>query len=198
MKNIQYPLNFRFKIGTLANDFVISDSTDHVHAYVRQKMFKFIEEIQVFTDESRAEIQYVIKANKWIDFSASYLFYDQNGEQLGRVARKGMASLWKARYLVFDKNDRQLFTIQEENGWTKVWDALLGEVPILGMFTGYLFNPKYKVVRGDESLVARMKKDASFFGRKFSVEKLGDMNEEEQESVILSLMMMILLERRRG
>jgi hypothetical protein len=109
-----------------------------------------------------------------------------------------MASLWKARYLVFDKNDRQVFTIQEEKGWTKVWDAVLGEVPILGMFTGYFFNPKYKVVRGDDMLVARMTKDASFFGRKFSVDKLGDLSDEEQESVILSLMMMILLERRRG
>ncbi len=198
MKNLDFPLHFRFRVGTLANDFVITDDHDRMVGYVRQKLFRFVEEIQVFTDETRSEIQYVIKANKWIDFSASYLFYDANGEQIGRVARKGVASLWKARYLIFDKNDRQLFSIQEEKGWTKVWDALLGEVPVIGMFTGYFFNPSYKVTRSDDHIVARLTKDKSFFGRKFTVNKHCDLREEEQENIMLSLMMMILLERKRG
>jgi hypothetical protein len=33
-----------------------------------------------------------------------------------------------------------VMTVQEENGWIKVLDALMGEVPVVGMFTGYLFN----------------------------------------------------------
>jgi hypothetical protein len=69
----------------------------------------------------------------------------------------------------------------------------------LGIFTGYLFNPTYIVTRpnsGEE--VVRLKKEPSFFGRKFSVDKLNFMSQDEEERVILSLMMMILLERRRG
>lgn len=198
MKNNNYPLKLSFKIGTMANDFSIKDANQETVAYVRQKMFKFIEEIQVFTDESKAEIQYTIKANKWIDFSASYQFFDADGKQIGRVARKGMASLWKARYEVYNGNDELLFLIQEENPWTKVFDAFLGEIPVVGIFTGYFFNPSYKVARQDESIVRRLKKDASFFGRSFSVEKVDEISQEEDETVVLSLMMMILLERRRG
>lgn len=198
MKNNNYPLKLSFKIGTMANDFTIKDAHQSTVAYVRQKMFKFIEEIQVFTDESKAEIQYTIKANKWIDFSASYQFFDANGHQIGRVARKGMASIWKARYEVYNGSDEFLFTIQEENPWTKVFDAILGEVPIVGIFTGYFFNPSYKVAKKDETVVRRLKKDASFLGRSFSVEKVTELEAEEDETVVLALMMMILLERRRG
>ncbi len=198
MTNYQFPLDFKFKIGTLANDFVASDANGQTIAYVRQKMLKLIEEVIVYNNESKGEVKYKIKANKWIDFSAAYVFANANGEELGRVVRKGWASLWKARYEIYDKNQQQLFLIQEENGWVKVLDALLGEVPILSMFTGYLFNPKYLVKKMDETPIIRLKKEPSFFGRRFTVNKLVEFDSEKEEVILLGLMMMMLLERRRG
>ena len=161
-------------------------------------MFKFIDEIQVFNNEKKSQVLYTIKANKWIDFSASYIFSDANGNKLGRVARKGMASIWKARYEVYDHNDEYQFLIQEDNGWTKVFDAMLGEIPILGMFSGYMFNPKYTMKREDGTEVFKLKKDPSMFGRHFTVSKVGEVNSEEEQTAALSWMMMILMERRRG
>lgn len=198
MKNIVYPLKFQFKIGTLANDFVISDANNFTVGYVRQKMFKFVDEIQVFEDSTKTNLFYTIKANKWIDFSAAYIFTDANGDQIGRVARKGWASIWRTRYNIYDKEGTQLFYIRERNAWVKVWDALLGEIPILSMLTGYLFNPKYDVKDMDDNNIVMLKKDPSFFGRKFTVSKEGDLKDEHEENIALSLMMMILLERRRG
>jgi uncharacterized protein YxjI len=198
MKNIVYPLKFQFKIGTLANDFVISDANNFTVGYVRQKMFKFVDEIQVFEDSTKTNLFYTIKANKWIDFSAAYIFTDANGEQIGRVARKGWASIWRSRYNIYDKEGNQLFYIRERNAWVKVWDALLGEIPILSILTGYLFNPKYDVKDMDDNNIVMLKKDPSFFGRKFTVSKEGDLKDEHEENIALSLMMMILLERRRG
>lgn len=196
--SFNYPLKFTFKIGTLANDFVIKDSTGTTVNYVRQKMFKFIDEIQVFQNEKKKDLHYTIKANKWIDFSASYLFHDKDGNKLGRVARKGMASIWKARYEIFDANDNYLFVVTEDNGWTKVFDAIMGELPIISMFTGYMFNPSYSMKKEDGTVVFKLKKDKSFFGRHFSVSKMTDLNTEEEQTAVLSLMMLLLLERRRG
>jgi uncharacterized protein YxjI len=198
MMNYQFPINFSFKIGTLANDFNATDANGQTVAYVRQKMLKFIEEVVVYSNDSKTEVKYKIKANKWIDFSAAYIFTNANGEELGRIVRKGWASLWKARYEIYDKNQQQLFLIQEENGWVKVWDALIGEVPILSMFTGYLFNPKYLMKKLDETPIARLKKEPSFFGRRFSLNKLEVLDPEKEEVILLGFMMMILLERRRG
>jgi hypothetical protein len=196
--SLQFPLNFTFKIGTLSNDFIAKDANDMTVAYVRQKMLKFIEEVQVFSDESRSELNYTIKANKWLDFSASYAFTDKNGLDIGRIARKGWASLWKANYDIFDESQMKVLFVREENPWAKVFDSLLGEVPIVNLLTGFFFHPAYAIARPDETKIARLRKVSSFFGRRFVIEKLAEFEKGEEERILLGLMMMILLERRRG
>jgi uncharacterized protein YxjI len=198
MKNLQFPLHFKFQIMSLANDFVASDAQGVTVAYVRQKMFKFIDEINVFNNESESQLEYKIKANKWIDFSAAYNITNNEGRDVGKVARKGWSSMWKANYEIFSETQELQYIIREENGWVKVGDALFGEIPILGIFTGYMFHPSYivKTTGGEE--VMRLKKESSFTGRKFSVTQLKTLNDRENEKLVLGLMMMILLERRRG
>ena len=165
MKNLDFPLSLQFKISTFTNDFTVKDTYGTTVAYVKQKLFKFIEEITVFTDESQTTEAYRIKANKWIDFSAAYTFFDNQGKDIGKVARKGWASLWKANYEVYNTAQQQEFVIREENAWIKVLDGLLCEIPIIGMVSGYFFNPSYIISRQDGTAVARLKKEPSFWGR---------------------------------
>ncbi|MGV3540288.1 MAG: hypothetical protein ACO1OQ_10780 [Rufibacter sp.] len=198
MQDLHFPLDFQFKVTTLANDFTVSDASGLTVCYVRQKMFKLVEEVNVFNNESRSEQLYTIKANKWIDFSAAYVFTDSNGRDIGRVARKGWASMWKAHYEVYDQNQQQDFTIREGSVWVRVGDALLSEIPLVNLLTGYFFNPSYHVTRPDGTVVAILKKQKSFFGRKFTVTQESDLDAAEQERIVLSLVMMILMERRRG
>lgn len=198
MQNLQFPIRFRFKISTLANDFVATDATGKMVAYVRQKMFKFKEDISIYQDESRSQVNYTIKADRWLDFSAAYSFFDRDGSKIGKVVRKGWRSLWKAEYQLIDQFEKPQYFIREENGWVKVLDGLLGEIPILGMFTGYIFNPSYLVTDKQDQMIVRMKKQPSFFGREFEIEKLGSIDNDDDDRIMLGLMMMILLERRRG
>jgi hypothetical protein len=198
MNSLKFPLYLTFKIGTFSNDFVIKDANEMLIGYVRQKMLKFVEEVQVYSDESRSELNYTIKANKWLDFSASYAFTNRNGQDIGRIARKGWASLWKANYDIFDETQMKDLHVREENPWAKVFDSLLGEVPILNLLTGYLFHPSYAVARPDGTNVARLRKVNSFFGRRFIIDKLAEFEKGEEERILLGLMMLILLERRRG
>ena len=44
LNNLNYPLDFKFKISTLASDFNITDKNGNYVAYVRQKMFKLKED----------------------------------------------------------------------------------------------------------------------------------------------------------
>ncbi len=198
MKNIQFPVQFTFKIGTLSNDFLVEDAMGNDIGYVRQKMLRMIDEVVVYDNDLKSNILFTIKANKWIDFSATYTFTNHLGQEIGRIGRKGWASIWKARYEIFDEKANQDLLIQEENGWIKVADAVLSEIPILGLFTGYLFNPSYMVTRPDGTEVIRLKKQPSLVGRRFLLEKLNNFEPGEEERVILGLMMMILMERRRG
>lgn len=198
LKGFKFPITFEFKIGTLANDFTAKDANGATIAYVKQKMFKLKEAISVFSNETKTEVLYTIAADRVIDFNASYAFKNNSGVELGKVGRKGRKSLLKAHYNIFDKNNQQEYTITEENPWAKVGDALLGEVPLLGMFTGYLFNPKYVVKDSKDEIIVRLSKEPSFFGRRFKLEEVGKLKTGDDEGVMLSLMMMSLLERRRG
>ena len=198
MQNLQFPIDFEFKIGTFANDFTATDLSGRTIAYVRQKMFKLKEDIQIFSDENQTKVNYTIKADRWLDFSAAYSFYDSDGSVLGKIARKGWRSLWKAKYEIIDQHDQLQYSVSEENGMVKVFDSILGQVPILNMFTGYFFNPSYLVTDTKEKPIVRMKKEASFWGRKFQLTKVGSMDSDDDDRIMLGLMMMLLLERRRG
>lgn len=198
MQFIKFPLQLTFKIGTIANDFVATDATGEVVAYVKQKMFKLKEDIVIYADESKTDIVYRIKADRWLDFSAAYSFYDESGAEFGKIVRKGWRSIWKASYELIDENNEPQYKINEENPWIKVGDALLGQIPLVGMLTGYLFNPAYIVTDKSGNIIARLKKQPSFWGRKFDVDKEGEMDNDDDDRILLGLMMLILLERSRG
>lgn len=198
MQNLQYPLFLKFKITTLASDFTITDRNENSLAYVRQKMFRLKEDVVVFNNESKSQENFRIRANQWIDFNASYAITDSFGKNLGKIARKGMRSIWKATYNIFDQNDTQKYKVQEENAWVKVLDGMVGEIPIIGMFTGYFLNPSYIVHDNNGKEIYRLRKMPSFLGRKFQLDQLNDIADEEETLVVLSLMMMVLLERAKG
>lgn len=116
LNNLNYPLDFKFKISTLSSDFNITDKNGNYVAYVRQKMFKLKEDVVVFNDESRSKELFRIRANQWIDFNASYNIRSvENDKVFGKLARKGMRSLWKAKYEIFDENDKSKYSISEDN-----------------------------------------------------------------------------------
>ena len=199
LKNLNYPLDFKFKITTLASDFNITDRNGNYVAYVRQKMFRLKEDVIVFSDESRTKELFNIKANQWIDFNASYMMTDLlTGKKFGSLARKGVRSLWKARYDIIDEKDKPIYQINEDNGWIKVFDSFLGEIPILGMLTGYFLNPSYTVKDNAGKEYFRLKKMPSLVGRRFQLERLIDIDDEDESLVVLSFLMMVLLERARG
>jgi len=161
-------------------------------------MFKLKEDVLIYSDESKTEQMYRIKADKWLDFSAAYTFYNKEEKEFGKIVRKGWRSIWKAEYTIVDDNQNVQYTISEENAWIKVGDSILGEIPILSMLTGYLFNLSYLVTDTNYKAIVRLKKQPSFFGRNFEITKEGNMNGDDDDRILLGLMMMILMERRRG
>jgi len=117
MKNLNYPLDFKFKITTLASDFNITDRDGKHIAYVRQKMFKLKEDVVVFRDEEKSAELFRIKADRWLDFNASYSITGADGTNYGKLTRKGMRSIWKSTYEVYDENNQHKYTIREDNAW---------------------------------------------------------------------------------
>lgn len=199
LQGIQYPLTLSFKLLALAKQATVVDATGRTVLYTKQKMFKFREHVEIWTDATQGTRFADIRANKVIDWSARYFSTDASGGEIGSVGRRGWRSIWKAHYETFNPGDNVPdFSIQEENAWTKVADSLFGEIPIIGMFSGYVFHPSYLATRADGAPVMRLTKQPAFFEGRFKIEKIGTLTPREELNLFLSFMMLVLLERRRG
>ncbi len=194
---MNFPLTLSCKVIALAPQINVSDASGANICYVRQKIMKLKENIEVFTDKSKSQKICEIKANKIIDFSATYRFLDHNGEEFGSVARKGMRSIWKAHYDIL-KDDQPYMSIDEENPWVKMVDSLVGEIPIIGAFTGYMLNPTYIIKSAAGEDLIRIRKRPAFFESKFVLDKLGNFEADDELRMVVSTIMMVLLEKSRG
>ncbi len=194
---MNYPLNLSFKIMALAPQIAVTDASGTLVMYVKQKLFKLKESVSVFADREQTELLCKIGADRVIDFSARYNFSDPNGTALGSVKRAGMRSLFKAHYDIFD-GDEVVMSLNEENPWTKLFDGVFSEIPLVGMFSGYVFHPSYLVTDADGAPVMRLKKLPAFLEGKFQIDKLAELDELDETRVLLAMLMMLLLERQRG
>ena len=202
---MQYPLQLSFKIVAVAPQVRVTDATGAPVFYVHQRAFKLKEAVTVYRDDTKQAALYAIGADRVLDFNAVYRIRDGLGREVGALARKGRRSIWRARYDVLDAEGRSVFRVSEDNPWTKVLDSMLGEIPLIGAFAGYFFNPSYTVEYDDPDTaeregdpVATLRKTPALWEGKFLLDKTGGLPTEHEELVVLALVMMVLRERARG
>lgn len=196
---MQFPLTLRFKVLALAPQIYVTDATGQQIFYVKQKLFKLKEAVHVFSDETQSQEVATIKADRILDWSANYGFIDADGQTLlGGVGRKGFRSLWRAHYEIFDAQRQPSASIHEANAWVKVLDGMLESVPVLGMFTGYFFHPKYVVTSSGGTPQLELQKQAAFLEGRYQIRQLTMADEAETRRNVLALLMLVLLEKNRG
>jgi uncharacterized protein YxjI len=195
---VAYPLYIRFKILAIAQQIWVEDAAGQLLLYVKMKAFKLKEAVTVYADEAQTRPLYEINADRVIDFSATYSITDMQGNEIGATRQQGMQSLWRTRFDIL-RGGQVRFTIAEENPWAKVGDSVLGEIPLLGLLSGYLFHPRYVVTAAGGNPVIRIEKQRAFLEGKFRFDRLGTpLSPEDERLVLLACIMMVLLERRRG
>jgi hypothetical protein len=205
MPRYQYPLNLRFKLLALAPRIIVTDANGEEILYVHQKTFKLKEDVRIYRDQSKDEEVYRIQAEQILDFNTRYNFFESRSDKhLGSVKARGWRSIWRATYLLDDAAGNQTHYIQEDNPWIKIGDALLGEVPIVNLFTGFMLHPAYTAYRGtdknDQSHpVMTLKKEAAFFEGRYSIDiHTPDMSSDEELRAVLSFVLLVQFMRRRG
>lgn len=194
---MNYPLELSFKIVTLGTRVRVVDAAGVQIAYVRKKKFRLKEDIGVYRDEGQKDLLFRLKADRVVDFGASYAVSGADGRPLGAVRKHGMRSIWKSHYGLTDAGGAEVGYIHEENPWVKVLDGLMESLPFGDALGGLFFNPAYLAeLRGDT--VLRMKKERAVLESRFTIEKLGDFSEEDEALLLAGLIMTVILERDRG
>lgn len=194
---LDYPLDLGFKIATIGTRVQVTDAAGRQVAYVRKKKFKLKADVMVYADEDQRELLFRIKADRLIDFGASYAISTPDGQTIGAVKRQGVRSLWRSAYSIAEARGMEVGGIREENPWTKVADSVVQMIPFADMLDGLFFNPAYVVdLRGQT--VLRMQKQRSLLESRFRLEKSGEFSEDDERLLLASVIMMLLLERSRG
>ena len=194
---MNYPLDLRFKFVAISPQVSVTNAAGRLVFYVKQKAFKLKESVTIFADREQTRPVARINADRILDISATYRLQDANGGLIGAVRRHGLKSFWRAHYSVLQR-DVELMTIRERNPFIKVMDGIFGEIPVVGILSGYVFQPTYDVTRTDGTPVLRVRKRPSFLESRFRVERLGQLAPDEEALAIMSILMMVLLERSRG
>ena len=202
-----FPLDVRFKLLAIASQIAVRDASGALLYYAQQKAFKLKEAVTVFADEEQTRPLYRIAADRVLDISARYRIEDAGGAETGVLQRQGMQSFWRAHYDV-EQGGQPVFAIREENPWTKVADGLVSSIPIVGIFSGYFFNPSYLVMPASPkrdsatagapdgpALLRVVKRQALLEGR-FEIEAVS--GEQVPDLALVAVLMMLLLERSRG
>ncbi len=195
---MHFPLTMTFRILALAPQVHVRDLQGTTVFFVRQKLMRLKEHVEVFADESRSRLLYDIHADRMIDFSATYRFTDAAGRSSGAVRRRGLRSLWRARYDLLDEQDRQCGTITEVNPLASFADQLLGNVPGVSFVTGFILHPVYSLADATGRELLRLTKQPAFFESRFLIDRCGPCTGTEELRGVLAFLMMTLLERKRG
>ena len=53
---MEFPLRFRFKLIALAPQIFVTDAAGNTISYIKQKLFRLKEKIEVFSDSSRKQM----------------------------------------------------------------------------------------------------------------------------------------------
>ncbi|MGV3483716.1 MAG: hypothetical protein ACO1RT_04800 [Planctomycetaceae bacterium] len=194
---MQYPIELRFKLMSFAQRITARDAAGQELLHIKQKMFKFKEQVEIYRDSTQKQLLFRIAADRMLDFSANYSFTDAQGNSWGGVRRQGMKSLWAAHYDVIQDGAVDM-KIQEESPFKKVLESLLGEIPLVGFIAVYLLNPSYLVTSPTGEPLLRLTKKPAVFEGKFVLEKLREIPEDDELRSLLALVMVVLLERDRG
>jgi len=191
---LNYPLELSFKIATMGTRVRVVDAPGRQVAYLRKKKFRLKEDVRVYEDEDQSRLLFRIRADRVVDFGASYAVSSPEGRPLGAVRQQGVRSIWKSTFEVSDPLGKKIGMIHEENPFIKVLDSLAEAIPFADAL---FFNPAYLVDLGGER-VLRMQKERSVFESRFRLDRLGDFSEDEEDLLLASLMLVLLLERDRG
>ncbi len=192
-----YPLTYNFKRIAITNKVTVTNATGQVVLYAHQKLLNIKERILLFSDVEQTKPVGELRADRIIDFSPIQTFTDTAGVVVSKVARRGAKSIWRANYEIMDANEHVYFKVKEEKAWVKVMDALLGEIPVIGLFTGYFFNPTYLLLDETEAVVGKIVKRPSFLESNYIFE-LTDPNIAKAELLPVAVMTVVTRERVRG
>lgn len=92
------------------------DANRNLLCKAEQKAFKLKEDIPFFADENKTQEIFRIRARNIIDIAATYDISDPNGNRIGSLRRKGLASTFvRDEWVILNASEQEIGLIQEDS-----------------------------------------------------------------------------------
>lgn len=135
------------KITAFANQYKVFEaapdgSKGSLIAFAHQKRLAFKEEVLVYTDESKNQVAFTIKAENVLDYHGSFFVTDASGKRLGAVRKDFKSSLLRSTWEI-SQNDAIVCKVREASQGLAILRRVWGFIPYLGdlpFFLKYHFD----------------------------------------------------------
>lgn len=142
------------QVFALTGKFRLFDPMNNLVMFSEQKMFRWREDIRVYSDETKTREVLSIQARQIVDFSAAYDVVDtEMNQKVGALRRKGWRSLLRDEWEVLDANDNVKGLLFEDS---------MGLAMLRRLLLGSWLPQNYDITFG-ESRVADLKQNFNLF-----------------------------------
>ena len=149
----------RQKFRLVINEYVFSlpapdgEAPGQPFTFVRQKRFKFKEDIRFYRDESAASQLMHIKARQRFDPAARYDVVADDGTTIGYIQKVFGKSLLRSTYTLYGADGSEVATVREQSLAVALFRRLVGFIPYIGGYSDWLPIPyNFVFLRGDVEL----------------------------------------------
>jgi uncharacterized protein YxjI len=164
-----------------------NDTPGRVFCFVKQKMFKFKEDVRFFTDETQTTEIMRIKARQRFDPTATYDVTAPDGSVIGKFQKVFGQSLLRSTYRLFDASGQEVAIATEQNLAIAIFRRLVGFIPNLGNFANWLPIPYHFVFLRGEQVLGHHKRQLWKFKDTYTLDMTPDSGRTIDRRLILAI-----------
>ncbi|MGI8427073.1 MAG: hypothetical protein ACR2FO_07475 [Actinomycetota bacterium] len=142
--------------------------------FVKQKAFKFKEDIRFYADASRSVELMRIKARQRFDPRASYDVTDAEGQKIGAIQKVFGSSLLRSTYRLTGADDQELAIVKEASLAVALVRRAVGFVPYLENVANWLPIPYHFVFERDGAEIGSHRRQLFKFNDTYTIDLSAD------------------------
>jgi uncharacterized protein YxjI len=187
----RFILRQRFKFVVNEYEFSLpgpdGETPGQAFCFVRQRPFKFKEDIAFYTDESRSVELMRIKARQRFDPRARYDVTGADGTKIGEIQKVFGTSLVRSTYRLYDAAGNETATATEANLLVALFRRLLGFIPYIENVANWLPIPYAFVFQRNGHELGTNRRQLWKIRDTYTIDLAGDLERSVDRRLILAI-----------
>lgn len=158
------------KITAFVNKYTVYDTDqegnkNQLIALAQQKRLTFKEHVTFYSDETKTQPIFILRAEKILDVHGRFLVEDPEGNPIGAFKKEFKASLLKSTWSILDTDGQPKLTLSENSLALAIFRRFAGFLPIIGNFAeiiSWFFRYHFSFVDTANQEVGKYKKTTLF------------------------------------